>query len=311
MRTSSHRSRVAVLSVLIAATALLVSSTALAGVAPRTTPGTASQVAALVKASLKITKANRAVIAEVAVAAKDTWASEFHIKPDTSCLTATQCVYGDTSGTSTIVLYGDSHVRMWLPALNTFAIAHSAKIVLLGEDGCPWAKVNFKGTHYMTSCATSATDSLRVIVAIKPKLVILGDSTFATGVSNTKWVADAEGTFKAIAPSKAQVVVLQDMAEFTEAPPTCISRYPTKIQHECSVNAPNHSMPIDPSAEQTATKAKKVPYILDQQWFCTSTRCSPVVGNFVTHFDRGHITATYATYLTTVMSTALSPYFKS
>jgi hypothetical protein len=199
---------------------------------------------------------------------------------------------------------------MWLPALNSFAIAHSAKIVVLGEDGCPWAKVNFKGTHYMTSCTTSATDSINVILALKPKLVILGDSTFATGISKTKWITAAEATLKAIAPSKAKVVVMEDMTEFTEAPPTCLSRYPTNIQHECSVNNPNHSMAIDPAAEQTAAKAEKVPYLLDQQWFCTSTRCSPVVGNFVTHFDRGHITASYATYLTTVLSTAILPYFK-
>jgi hypothetical protein len=310
MRMWGNRSRAVALSALMVGAALMVSSPAQARETPRTTPGTASQIKALVAASIHITSANHAVLTEVANANNDTWAVEFHIAPNTACVTATQCVYGDLTGSSTIVLYGDSHARQWLPALNAIAIAHKARLVILGQDGCPMVKVNFAGSHYMSSCSTTATESLKVIATLKPEMVILANSTYDTGFSKAKWEAGLEATFKAISPSGAQMVVLQDLTEFTLAPPVCISRYPTQIQHECSVNNPNHAMSLLTTTEQSTAKLKKVPYILTQQWFCTTTRCSPVVGNFVTHFDRGHITASYATYLTTVLSTSLQPYFK-
>jgi hypothetical protein len=275
-----------------------------------TTPGTVSQVRALVAASIKIKNANAKVLAEAANAGKDNWAGEFKIRPGTACVTATQCVYGDLSGTKTVVLYGDSHARQWLPALNTVAIDQDARLVLLGQDGCPMVSVDFAGSKvYSSSCTATQADAFRVIRSLSPEMVILGDSTFDTGFSRAKWEAGLKATFKAIAPTGAQIVVLQDDTEFTVAPPACISRYPTKIQTECSVDNPNYMMPILTTAERAEANASHVPYIWTQQWLCPASRCSPVVGNFITHFDRGHITASYATYLTGVLAAALRAYF--
>jgi hypothetical protein len=314
MRASRHLVSVTVLTgcVLISSLVLYAVSPAPATTPGTPPPGTPSQVQALVAASTQIKRANAAVLKEVSTAGKDTWAVEFKIAPDTSCLRATQCDYGDKSGPKTIVLYGDSHARQWLPALNTIAANADARLVLLGQDGCPVVSLDLsRYAQYPSTCAKTRTTSLRVIKSLHPALVILADSTEFVGISRASWEHGLEATIKTISTTGAKVVVLQDDTEFSQAPPACISRFPTQIQHECSVDNPNPMVPIITSAERAAAKAVGVPYILTQQWLCPVGHCSPVVGNFLTHFDRGHLTASYATYLTTVLDDALLPYLPS
>lgn len=311
MRRSYRRVSGAVAGVASLITAMICGVSSPVG-ASSVTPGTAAQVKALVAASIHITRANNAVLSEVEVASSDTWAVEFHIPPDTSCLTATSCVYGDASGPNTIVLYGDSHARMWLPALNTIAIDAKARLVLLGQDGCPVDEANLaQSPVYASSCPTVQTDAISVITKLKPETVIIANSTYDTHFSAAQWEAGMEKTFASLAPSKAKVVLLQDATEFTAEPPACIAQHPTAIQTDCAVKNPNAAMTLRSTSEQAAAKAKKIAYVLTDQWFCTTTRCSPVVGNFVTHFDRGHITASYATYLTTVLAASLKGDIKS
>jgi hypothetical protein len=88
----------------------LVTLTALVAVpsgATAPTPDTAKQVAALVAASVHLTKADAAVIAALPGAPSD-FADRVYKIP-TLCTTATACVYGDTTATNIIVLFGNSH----------------------------------------------------------------------------------------------------------------------------------------------------------------------------------------------------------
>jgi hypothetical protein len=296
------------LGALFVAGTLAVTGGASGAPAPATPPGTAAQVKALVAASVKITTADSAILAQLPSALADNWATEFSIPAGTACETATQCVYGDTSGSQTVVLYGDSHARQWLPALNLVAVAYGWRIVLLGQDGCPMVSVTFSGKRY-PNCAAVASASISTMLSMRPQMIILADSTYDTTFSAAAWKAGMTKTFTTLQPSGAQLIVMQDDQEFTEGPAMCVAAYPTNIQAKCSVANPNRAMPLLASSEQAAAKTAGVPYILTNQWFCTAKRCSPVIGDFLAHFDRGHITASYSTYLSGVLGTSLKPYF--
>ena len=54
------------------------------------------------------------------------------------------CAFGGRSGSSTIVLYGDSRAAQWLPALLPNAAAHGWRIVELTKSACPAADVRFQ-----------------------------------------------------------------------------------------------------------------------------------------------------------------------
>ena len=52
------------------------------------------------------------------------------------------CVYGDTTSTTTVVLFGDSHAAYWFPALDLISQEQHWRLVDLTKDGCPVAEVN-------------------------------------------------------------------------------------------------------------------------------------------------------------------------
>lgn len=47
------------------------------------------------------------------------------------------CVLGDPQGTHLMVLYGDSHALMWLPAFVAIAQAAHWRLIVLGKSDCP------------------------------------------------------------------------------------------------------------------------------------------------------------------------------
>ena len=50
-----------------------------------------------------------------------------------------------------------------------------------------------------------------------------------------------------------------------------------------------------------------VDYIETKQWFCAFDKCPVVVGDFITHRDRGHMTLEYARELSGALGRRLDP----
>jgi peptidoglycan/LPS O-acetylase OafA/YrhL len=53
-----------------------------------------------------------------------------------------ECVYGNPSSKTTVVLFGDSHAMQWFPALNEFAKERNWRLVGLTKAACPPAEVH-------------------------------------------------------------------------------------------------------------------------------------------------------------------------
>ena len=53
-----------------------------------------------------------------------------------------ECVYGNPSSKTTVVLFGDSHVMQWFPALNELAKERNWRLVGLTKAACPPAEVH-------------------------------------------------------------------------------------------------------------------------------------------------------------------------
>jgi len=58
-------------------------------------------------------------------------------------------------------------------------------------------------------------------------------------------------------------------------------------------------------AVKAAVDATGVDYVDSKQWFCAYDKCPVVIGDFVTHRDRGHMTLEYGRTLAEPMMRAL------
>lgn len=295
-----------------------VATVLIAGVASATPklplPGTAPQIAKLVAASVNITTLPPAVSKKVPTAYNDNPAVDY---PQTRnfCLAINSCVFGDKKSAKKLVIFGDSHAQMWIPALNRIGAAYKLKVIVLYMARCPAATLDVWLAAYnksYTACSQQRTAWITAINKLHPVTVLLADYTVGvdSAASNgtqlftsAEWQAGMQQTLTDLQPSRAKLAILGDSVTFAIAPPLCLADYPD-VQ-KCDTPNPNPGKPGQQAAERAAAVAAKVLYLDPTKWLCTSTMCSPVVGNYIVYYDAFHLTCTYAAYLSGVLQAAL------
>jgi hypothetical protein len=190
------------------------------------------------------------------------------------------------------------------------------RVVVLYMARCPAASLDvwlaIFNTAY-TACSTTRSSWITMLVKARPTAIVLTDHTNAvySAASNgsslftsAEWQAGMQTTVSDLKASGAKIAILGDTITFNQVPAYCLAANPSNVQ-ACSSPYPNPAKPDQQVAERSAAAAEKVPYIDPNKWLCTSTTCSPVIGNFVAYYDSFHISCTYAAYLSGVLGTAL------
>ena len=190
--------------------------------------------------------------------------SGFKLKPD--------CIFGDTSATKAIALFGDSHAAQWFPALNIWAKQSGFKLYTFTKSSCPALGIPMKdnGAFKAENCRKFRDAALKQIQNIKPKLVILGNFEHYK-VSTVQYVNAEKFNFP--------YLLIRDTPWPNRDLPACIS---TKA---------NCDTPLPP----------KIPYksknIFDPVPLLCSTKCPALVNGLLAYRDQTHITVAMAEYL--------------
>jgi hypothetical protein len=295
----------------VAAAALLVASSQ---VGASVTPGTAAQVAALVAAAPSITQLPSMLTPSLAKASND--------QPDayypslqyciTNNVTAPKCLYGDVHGRRTMVLFGDSHAYMWFSALDAIAKAAKWKLVALLDFGCPVADVTVWNTATKApdpGCPSHRRAMIARINKLNPNLVIMSENFVATdakkrAITDAQWKTALERTFADLHSKSMKKVLIGNTMQIPN-PIECLAAHESDIQ-VCSVPENNSVAIGQRAAELAAATAAKVPYIDEIPWTCSST-CTVVIGSYIAYDSAGHLSNTYALYLSGVLKAALRP----
>jgi len=291
--------------IISALSALGVSSFAAASSPTGTPAGSAADVKALVAASVKIKALTPTTQSQIATAGGN-FAGNYYNLPD-GCLTATACVFGDTSSSKTLVLYGDSHIRMWLAPLISIATTNHLKIVIVGHAGCPVAAVTIPGGAY-GACAQDRATSEALINSLKPQAVLIGERTSYPAYKGTdaQWGAGLQTTLNNLAPSGATIALMGDIQVFSVTLPSCLAIHPNGLAL-CAGKNPNKAIAGHETGESKVATTNHLLYVDPTPWLCTKTLCSPVIGDYLPYSDSQHVAVPYSRYLTTVLATALAP----
>jgi hypothetical protein len=298
-------------------------STPASATSPSSTPGTADQIAAAVAASPSIKDLSASLKSQLPTASTDDPSRIYGNKLLLTCQKITSCTYGATKSTKTIILFGGSHAMMWLPAVVPWAKANGYKVVLLWEKDCPVA--DFTASEWKfpdtktsltsnTNCVTWREKSIAAIKALDPSLVLLGERTSNVLLepgnhvfTNDQWATALEPTMTALKSSSTKVAIFEDDPYHDYAGPQCLTAHEKSVQ-TCSVTYLDPPYPGQQSAEATAAAATGTVFISTHQWLCTTNEatCASVIGNFITYWNKDHISAAYTSYLSTVVGDELS-----
>jgi SGNH domain (fused to AT3 domains) len=298
--------------------ALVVATTGCAlGAGNLVAPGTAAQVAALVAASPTITTLPQKTVPSLADAPNDYVGSYMKELGGTCRSLLPTCAFGDLTSTRTMVLLGDSHALMWLPALVPLALKLHERLDLFWNSGCPLPTLLPQNpTAAQQNCASWKVTGETWVRAHHPVQVILAERssvtsyfTAAPGVpfTSTQWISGLETTLRAFSVKGTHVVLIGDVPVNNNAMPNCLAIHPTAVQ-SCGTAVQN---PVATNAtrddqEASAAAAVGVGFVNPLPWLCTHAgTCSPIVGNMITYYDGDHVSATYAAFLATVMGAAV------
>ena len=215
------------------------------------------------------------------------------------------CPLGDPDGDRTMVLVGDSHMRHWIPALSKIAKKQHYQAYFFVLQGCTPALVQpvtpLKDAPD-EDCVFFHEWTQEQIEELRPDLVFMSTDTQFEYVDdegnrtkdNKEIAALIErgmvDRIEATKPYAGRIVVIGDVPRLKFDPEVITERGATL---EDGLSDPQARSMQMRRAVKAAVDTTGVDYVDPKPWFCAFDKCPVVVGDFVTHRDRGHMTLEY------------------
>jgi SGNH domain (fused to AT3 domains) len=228
------------------------------------------------------------------------------------------CHYGAQGGSTTIVIYGDSHASQWLPAVLEGAKARGWDIVVLTKTACPATRVRVRVRDYpgtYRSCRRWRDTSSAWISAHPPDLVFISDSrryavltanggTARDGVRERLWGRGLSRTLARL-PAAARALVLADTPRNAYDVPVCLAAHLGRIS-TCQTARSHMIYKLHDSAERAAAEEHGARFASLNRSICPYDPCPLIVNDLLIWRDQDHITATYSRQLAPSLAALVS-----
>lgn len=225
------------------------------------------------------------------------------------------CVFGDTQSKRIIVLFGDSSVGNWAPALDLGLKAAGYRLDVFGFAGCLTPDISYNSGNDNNRDPNSTPDECNTwhaaaepaIRALAPVAVIASAASDNYGlISNSDWIAGYDKLFAETTTPTTVRILIGSSPFFNEAAPTCLSTHPDP--QACSINYSSGGagpyseyMARDPQIAASA-HAKLIP---PTSWLCSDGDCPPVIGSFLAYGDIDHLTIAFSEFLAPEVTSAV------
>jgi peptidoglycan/LPS O-acetylase OafA/YrhL len=225
------------------------------------------------------------------------------------------CTYGDPASPTEVVLFGDSHLNQWWPALEQIMSERGWKVVFLIKTSCSYADVTtMTDGGLRLECDTWRAKAMARIVASHPALVILSanhrhqPAVDGVGLDGAAAIAAAQAgasrTIATLQATGARVVVLGDTPQVFVDPADCLSSNPEHVLR-CAVPREAAADPPWLDAERAAAEALGATFVDTAAWVCPTDPCPPIIGPYVVYADTNHLTRPFVDALTSRLDAAI------
>ena len=221
--------------------------------------------------------------------------------PDSS---HTVCPVGAVGAGTRVVVLGDSHAHMWLPAVAALGEERGFEVDPLIKWGCsPFALAQTERGEPgpFTACEQYRTWALGQIRELGPDLVIVssraypGSMLFSGQFDPAEWRTATDHTVASIVATGAPVVVMGDVPELAAPPDHCLAD-PDATMATCTGRTdPAVAATNDAVAE--GARLAGAPYVDVTSLVCLRGRCPMVADHIAVFRDPQHLSETWVRHV--------------
>ncbi len=223
------------------------------------------------------------------------------------------CIFGPSTWTHTMVLYGDSHAAMWFPAIKAIAARAHWRLAYLAKSGCPDEMLPFgdpaRDELPWPACSQWHTFALNRINRLQPDLLIVTQelpvrfsATQRAYYTGRRWEQGLQDMFDSLRTPHTRVVILGNLP--LSDGPDCLSLHAHDVQ-ACSSQPRTPAHVATNEAEQTVARQRGAQYIDVIPWLCEKT-CPEIIGtHYLVYADSAHLNWKFALTLQGVLASAL------
>jgi peptidoglycan/LPS O-acetylase OafA/YrhL len=283
------------------------------------TDGTRDPYVKAVRTSVTPAREKQGVPSNLIPAPVDLAADEFNL--GTSCsagfgsgTSSAMCRMGDLSAHRTLVVFGDSHAQMWMPALLAFARAYHWTLVPVVKQGCTAIVWSRAASVEKGPCKHWFMWAMHKIADLRPAATVLatsysGDAGNGDPTAIHLSAVGVNTAMRALWRRTQKLVVLEDIPYPGRDPVDCLLANGATLRSCTFAENPAYTDNLDPQVAQEA-ELYGVAFMPTLQWFCANKQCPMVIGHIIAYADGAHISTTYATQLRAAFSAELAAEIK-
>ena len=214
------------------------------------------------------------------------------------------CPVGEEGAAARVVLFGDSHAHMWLPALAALGTRDGFEVDPLIKWGCsPLALRQYddRGGNEFTACADFRSWALGQIAELEPDLVIVSSRAYPPDLllsghfDPAEWQQSATDTMREVAALGFPSVLMGDVSHLEHQPTRCLAK-PDATMATCTNDADPRVISTNRALGRGA-KAAGTDYVDVNEFACLDNRCPMVADHIAVYRDKQHLSATWVRHV--------------
>jgi hypothetical protein len=208
------------------------------------------------------------------------------------------CNLGDPTGAKTLVVFGNSHSVMWVPALSLIAKAEGWKLYPIVREACAYEiYVNLNGVwDSKNKCATFYDWAVKTIQKLHPDVIVMGSYN-----ETVRWVGGEEKIVRQLKPLTKRFILLGDDVAGT-SPETCLAR-PGATLGTCAKPEGPNSLNLQAQGIASSTK---VDFLDIRPLACEDAICPAVIDGLLPTKDRAHMTPQFSAFVAPALALSLN-----
>jgi hypothetical protein len=209
------------------------------------------------------------------------------------------CTFGDVDDPKIphVVLVGDSHAQMLVPALE--ALADEGKISLTAQlkGSCAWSRdpINHEDPARVESCQKWRAKLEPWLIERAPTIDLILTTGYARFNSGTpeEQVESMQAAWKPLADLGVPIVAVRDNPRHSEDPISCLERARDITPMTCATKEKDVLGNFD-AFQKTAGTVKGSKLLDLSDYYCRDGICPAIIGGVTVYRDVTHLTVTYS-----------------